>query len=72
MRLLMLLLLTGCPSSPIEVLPSDTDLDTSSSDHNEFSLGVPPLTIGITEGNKGKMMMIIFHEFKKISFQLRC
>ena len=46
-------------------LSPDTDHDTSSSDHNEFSLGVPPLTIGITEGNKGKMMIIIFHEFKK-------
>ena len=34
-------------------LSRDTDHDTSSSDQNEFSLGVPPLTIGITEGNKG-------------------
>ena len=39
-------------------LSPDTDLDTSSSDHNEFSLGVPPLTIGITEGNKGDFIMI--------------
>ena len=37
-------------------LSPDTDHDTSSSDHNEFSIGVPPLTIGITEGNKGKLV----------------
>ena len=48
-------------------LSPDTDLDTSSSDHNEFSLGVPPLTIGITEGNKGDFFMI-HHLRTKVNF----
>lgn len=38
-------------------LSRDTDHDTSSSDPNEFSLGVPPLTIGITEGNKVEVLI---------------
>ena len=31
----------------------DNDQENSSNDHNDFSLGIPPLTIGVTEGNKG-------------------
>ena len=55
-------------------LSRDTDHDTSSSDPNEFSLGVPPLTIGITEGNKGNLIRNKSSNFrvklKRIKFEL--
>ena len=31
----------------------DNDQENSCNDHNDFPLGIPPLTIGVTEGNKG-------------------
>ena len=48
-------------------LSPETDQDTSSSDHNEFSLGVPPLTIGITEGNKGELIISLTLLSSKLS-----
>jgi len=35
----------------------DNDQENSCNDHNDFPLGIPPLTIGVTEGNKVEVLI---------------